>query len=230
MRQLILDNKVINDDSVPFVIAEIGHNHQGNLENAIKLIHAASAAGASAAKFQKRENKKLFTPDLYNQKYNSENAFGETYGEHREALEFGINEYKDWELILGIKNNDVNVKLMGVIDSSELVKNLLDADIYIHTSYIDNSPNSICEAQLIGIPIISTDVGGISSLIIDGITGHLVPSNDPFSLVSKILKIFNDSDNTKLISNQGKIIAFKRHNKEAIKDDLFNCYNKIIYA
>jgi N-acetylneuraminate synthase/sialic acid synthase len=55
MRQLTLDNQVIDDDSVPFVIAEIGHNHQGNLDNAIKLIHAASSAGASAAKFQKRE-------------------------------------------------------------------------------------------------------------------------------------------------------------------------------
>ena len=94
MRQLILDNKKLNDESAPFVIAEIGHNHQGNLENAIKLIRAAAGAGATAAKFQKRENKTLFTPELYNQKYNSENAFGETYGEHREALEFGVDEYK----------------------------------------------------------------------------------------------------------------------------------------
>ena len=94
MRQLILDNKKLNDESAPFVIAEIGHNHQGNLENAIKLIRAAAGSGATAAKFQKRENKTLFTPELYNQKYNSENAFGETYGEHREALEFGVDEYK----------------------------------------------------------------------------------------------------------------------------------------
>ena len=94
MRQLILDNKKLNDESAPFVIAEIGHNHQGNLENAIELIRAAAGAGATAAKFQKRENKTLFTPELYNQKYNSENAFGETYGEHREALEFGVDEYK----------------------------------------------------------------------------------------------------------------------------------------
>jgi N-acetylneuraminate synthase/sialic acid synthase len=94
MRQLILDNIKLNDESAPFVIAEIGHNHQGNLENAIKLIRAAAGAGATAAKFQKRENKTLFTPELYNQKYNSENAFGETYGEHREALEFGVDEYK----------------------------------------------------------------------------------------------------------------------------------------
>lgn len=94
MRQIVIDGKLINDDSQPFVIAEIGHNHQGNIENALKLIRAAANAGASAAKFQKRNNKTLFTPELYNQLYNSENSFGRTYGEHREALEFGLDEYK----------------------------------------------------------------------------------------------------------------------------------------
>ena len=94
MRQMIIDGQLINDDSPPFVIAEIGHNHQGNLQSALDLIRAAASAGASAAKFQKRNNKTLFTPELYNQTYNSENAFGKTYGEHREALEFGLDEYK----------------------------------------------------------------------------------------------------------------------------------------
>ena len=94
MRQLDIDNKLIRDSTPPFVIAEIGHNHQGNIESAIKLIQAAAHAGASAAKFQKRDNKTLFTPELYNQPYNSENSFGETYGKHREALEFGVEEYK----------------------------------------------------------------------------------------------------------------------------------------
>lgn len=94
MRQLKIDNHLIQDEALPFVIAEIGHNHQGNIESAISLIRAAAAAGASAAKFQKRDNKSLFTPDLYNQAYNSENSFGETYGKHREALEFGSDAYK----------------------------------------------------------------------------------------------------------------------------------------
>ena len=94
MRQIILGDKVINDASQPFVIAEIGHNHQGNIETAIKLITAAAESGASAAKFQKRNNEKLFIPSLYNEIYNSENSFGKTYGLHSEALEFGIKDYK----------------------------------------------------------------------------------------------------------------------------------------
>ena len=77
----------------PFVIAEIGHNHQGSLDTALQLIRAASFAGASAVKFQKRSNRDLFTQKGFNAPYSSENAFGATYGEHREALEFGREEY-----------------------------------------------------------------------------------------------------------------------------------------
>lgn len=83
----------ITDSSRAFVIAEIGHNHQGNLETALDLIRAASYAGASAVKFQKRSNRDLFTKKGFEAPYSSENAYGATYGEHREALEFGRDDY-----------------------------------------------------------------------------------------------------------------------------------------
>lgn len=93
MRSIKIEEKTINDASVPFVIAEIGHNHQGNLETCIQLIRAAAFAGASAVKLQKRHNPTLFTEKAFNAPYNSENAFGATYGSHREFLEFGRDEY-----------------------------------------------------------------------------------------------------------------------------------------
>ncbi len=83
----------ISEDSPCFVIAEIGHNHQGNLDLARKMIDAAAQAGANAVKFQKR-SKDLFTAEMYNRPYDNENSFGKTYGAHREALEFGESEYK----------------------------------------------------------------------------------------------------------------------------------------
>lgn len=94
MRQLEISDFLVTDETLPFVIAEVGHNHQGNLDQALGLIRAASTAGASAVKFQKRDNKSLFTPSMYNEPYNSENSFGGTYGTHRDALEFGMEEYK----------------------------------------------------------------------------------------------------------------------------------------
>jgi sialic acid synthase len=94
MRELTIGTKTISDDSRAYVIAEIGHNHQGSLDNAIRLIEAAAEAGADAAKFQKRSNKLLFTPSTYNEIYNSENSFGLTYGQHREALELNVQQYQ----------------------------------------------------------------------------------------------------------------------------------------
>jgi sialic acid synthase len=93
-RKISFGGQVISDDSPPFVIAELGHNHQGNLETCLQMIRAAAFAGASAVKLQKRNNRELFTSEAFNSPYNSENAFGSTYGEHREALEFGESEYR----------------------------------------------------------------------------------------------------------------------------------------
>ena len=92
-RSFSIGTATITDDTVPYVVAEIGANHQGDMETAKKMIQAAALAGADAVKFQKRDNKALFTEAAYNAPYESENAFGHTYGEHREALEFGRDEY-----------------------------------------------------------------------------------------------------------------------------------------
>lgn len=94
-RELIINGKRINDDSDCYIIAEIGHNHQGKMETAIEMLRAAKECGADAVKFQKRDNRTLYTSTLYNQPYDHENSFGKTYGEHREKLEFGLKEYRE---------------------------------------------------------------------------------------------------------------------------------------
>jgi sialic acid synthase len=94
-RALQLNDFEISDASDCYVIAEIGHNHQGSLDQAHQLFNAAKAAGAHAVKLQKRENRSLYTSDLFHRPYENENSYGATYGEHREALEFGRAEYED---------------------------------------------------------------------------------------------------------------------------------------
>ena len=80
----------------PFVIAEIGCNHKGNLETAKELIKVAKIfCNADAVKFQKRHNIELLTKEQYNAPHpNPINSYGDTYGAHREFLEFSLEQHK----------------------------------------------------------------------------------------------------------------------------------------
>ncbi len=94
-RKFTINSHEINDDSDCYVIAEIGHNHQGEVEKAKDLFRVAKECGADAVKLQKRDNRTLFTRAMYEQVYDNRNSFGSTYGEHRDYLEFGWDEYTE---------------------------------------------------------------------------------------------------------------------------------------
>ena len=93
MRELVIDGTRITDDGDCYVIAEIGHNHQGSVEKARELILSAKECGVDAVKLQKRDNRALYTRAAYEAPYDHENSFGTTYGEHREALELDRDAY-----------------------------------------------------------------------------------------------------------------------------------------
>jgi sialic acid synthase len=93
IRQLVIDSYTINDENDCYVIAEIGHNHQGSLQKAKAMFHADKECGVNAVKLQKRDNCFLYTRAMYDSPYDNENSYGETYGLHREALEFNREQY-----------------------------------------------------------------------------------------------------------------------------------------
>ena len=141
---------------------------------------------------------------------------------------FGINDMNLAEKKTGINSKEVSVQVKGVISSTDLCDYLTKSHCFFHSSYIDNSPNSICEAQIIGVPVISTNVGGISSLIEHKKSGLLFPSNDPYSGASLIIQIVDDPKFSQNISNNSRRIALKRHNKDIIIKDLMKAYKSII--
>lgn len=144
---------------------------------------------------------------------------------------YGIKENNEYvkivQDILKSKFKNNNVKLKGVVLENDLLNALLNSSLFVHSSYIDNSPNSVCEAQLIGLPVISTNVGGVSTLINNNIDGFLVPPNEPHVLASKIIDLYNNPDELKLISEKGLITAQKRHDKKKIKENLISIYQVI---
>jgi sialic acid synthase len=94
-RELVVEQIVINDESDVFTIAEIGHNHQGDMEKCKAMFRAAKECGCTSVKLQKRDNKALYTQAMYDEAYNSENAYAPTYGAHRECLEFNEEQYAE---------------------------------------------------------------------------------------------------------------------------------------
>ena len=94
-KEIFVEGHRISDNDPCYVIAEIGANHMGSLENAKQMFLSAKRSGVSAVKLQKRDNSSLFTKDMYDMSYVNNNSFGDTYGEHREAVEFGKDEYRE---------------------------------------------------------------------------------------------------------------------------------------
>lgn len=109
MKKINFGKSCVSETGPCYVIAEIGHNHQGDIDTAIKMIQIAAANGANAVKFQKRDNKTLYTKAFYSKPYENENSYGATYGEHREFLEFGEKEFR----LLKKCAADCNVEFMS---------------------------------------------------------------------------------------------------------------------
>jgi N-acetylneuraminate synthase/sialic acid synthase len=124
-RALTIDGREIGDDRPCYVVAEIGHNHQGDVELAKRLIDAAKECGVDAVKLQKRSNRALYTRDFYEQPYDNELSFGRTYGEHREALELGADAYR--ELLRHAR--EVNVTLFATAFDFESADLLAELDV-----------------------------------------------------------------------------------------------------
>ena len=133
-----------------------------------------------------------------------------------------------FERCLGIDSQSVNIRYEGKKSEQELVSLLKSSTIYVHPSYIDNSPNSLCEAQILGLPVIATFVGGIPSLIEDGKTGLLVPANAPYELASLIKQLYESEDLQCSMGRQAAEVALHRHDPQTIYRSLVHTYEHII--
>lgn len=145
-----------------------------------------------------------------------------------EWLLFGNIKPSFIEEILGMKHDDVHVHLLGVATEKQIQSQLLKSTLYVHPSYIDNSPNSVCEAQMCGLPVIATNVGGVCSIVKDGETGFLVPANDPYQMAYLIIKLFKDKNLNIRVGKEARKTAEKRHNKSTIIKQLLDGYLQMI--
>ena len=129
------------------IIAEIGCNHKGDIKIAQDLIKAAKRCGADVAKFQKRNNKLLLNKQEYESPHPEPwNSYGNTYGLHREALEFNIDQHKelqDFCSTIGIEYTSSVWELDSAKEISEL--NPLFIKVPSATNLDFKMQNFLCE-------------------------------------------------------------------------------------
>lgn len=141
---------------------------------------------------------------------------------------YGVSDIRFYEKKYKIQAKSVNIKVMGTASKDELVEALCNATCYVHPSYIDNSPNSLCEAQYLGVPVLATHVGGISSLVSDGVSGLLFPANAPYTLASLIKQVVTSPQLAVRLGNAARKQAMERHNPEKIRQNLIHIYRQIL--
>jgi glycosyltransferase involved in cell wall biosynthesis len=126
------------------------------------------------------------------------------------------------------KFKDIGIELLGNVQENDLVNLLLSADLYVHPSHMENSPNSVCEAMLLGLPLITTYTGGTSSLLTDRLEGLLIQDGDPYSLAGAIIELIRNRKFAYSLGANARVRALKRHNPEKIVEDLLNIYSTIL--
>jgi len=128
----------------------------------------------------------------------------------------------------GIYSSRVDVNY-SVVDSIEkLAAEVINGDLYVHTSHIENSSNAVCEAMLLGMPILCSDTGGAQSLITNQVEGILFPAGDAFYLAGKIVNLASDPEKRMSLGAAARAKALARHDSKRVTEKLLDVYEQII--
>ncbi|MDE7322987.1 MAG: glycosyltransferase family 4 protein [Lachnospiraceae bacterium] len=135
-------------------------------------------------------------------------------------------------LLNQIKKNKLqdHVKFVGRLQSDRMCARFLKTHVFLCPSAIENSPNSVGEAMLLGVPVVSADVGGVHNLVDDGRDGILYPKDKPKRLRDSILRIFEDDKLAVLLSSNAKAHALRTHDPDTNYRRLLDIYRAILHS
>lgn len=120
------------------------------------------------------------------------------------------------------------VTWLGSLAPAAIVSELLGAGVYTHPSVADNSPNSLAEAMLVGVPCVASAAGGIPSLLRDGDDGLLCASNDVYSLAGRLAEIEADAGLAARLGGAARVRAQQRHDPQAIAKATLGVYSDAV--
>lgn len=200
MRELYIAGRRISDDEPAYLIAEIGHNHSGDLDRALQMVDTAIASGADAVKFQTRVPTEVYAKEEYFRTSDNPQWMHETYGKHREAIEF---DHTQWGEVFSYCDERGITAFSTPFDfkSLELLAGFGVPAIKIASGDATNIP-LIQEAAQVGVPLIIS-TGGCYLEDVDRIYETVTKTSTPFALLqcSCIYPAPNDVLNLRVISD-----------------------------
>jgi glycosyltransferase involved in cell wall biosynthesis len=122
----------------------------------------------------------------------------------------------------------LNIRLLGTLTEEAVADQLMHSDAYVQVSHIENSPNSVCEAMLAGVPVIASLAGGTGSLLRDGEHGVLLQDGDPYALAGAMREALEQPEKHAAMAAEGRKVAQRRHDPAAIVTEMIGRYKEII--
>ena len=149
------------------------------------------------------------------------------YTETSLATKLGISYVSFIKRLIRTYKLEENVHFLGMLDEKQVKDQLLKANLFLSPSSIENSPNSLQEAMLTGTPCISSDVGGVRSIVTDENQCLLYPFEDTDAAAKKIMGIFEDSDLQQRLSENGRNRALVTTDRSVNGKTLIEIYRSI---
>ena len=120
-----------------------------------------------------------------------------------------------------------HVIFLGNLNEAKMCNQYLKSHVFVSASSIENSPNSVGEAMLLGVPIVASDVGGVTDMLTHKNDGFVYQSDAPYMLSYYISKIFEDDDLAMQISKHSRETAAITHDRKRNLKTLVDIYNGI---
>ncbi len=121
-----------------------------------------------------------------------------------------------------------HIEFKGRLNENEMLAEYLSANVFVMTSTIENSPNSLGEAMLLGVPSVAGDVGGIAELMTPFEEGLVYPKDEDYMLLWYILRLFEDEGLCRTLSEKTRKRALINHSKQANAEEIRQMYSKIV--
>ena len=123
-----------------------------------------------------------------------------------------------------------HVTFVGNLAEKDMCQRYVKTHVFVSPSVIENSPNSVGEAMMAGVPTVSSDVGGVKNMLTHGEDGYLYPHDEPYMLAYYVCRIFGDRALAEKLASSARARANIAHSREINLERLLEIYNDMAIA